>query len=251
MDADHFDALSRSLSTVGSRRRALGGVFLGALGLLGRPEAGDVIAHDLKATCKKKSGAARKKCLKKAKKHRAGHAATGGGGTSNVRCVGPILPPCPSGTTCGRSEICFEGECVEDPEYRSRPRCTSSADCEGVGCYNGWCRNPCGVISCPGGCVPSSDGVTEVCLECDSDTDCDDYAPHCANNDCGFCAIDAHCPPGEVCRGGHCFFGCGSDADCAAAPDQEPLYLSCFSGACTYNRHHVECHTLPGGSGGA
>ena len=35
MDATRFDALTRSLTTVGFRRRALGGLLLGSLTLLG------------------------------------------------------------------------------------------------------------------------------------------------------------------------------------------------------------------------
>ena len=249
MDGSRFDALTRGLIATGSRRRALSGLLAGALALLGGPDLQGAAAHDAKKKCKKKSGDAKKKCLTKAKRHARQHAATGGGG--NVQCVGPILPPCPSGTTCEDFEFCVEGECVSDPEYRSHSRCTSSADCHGNGCYNGWCRNRCGVVICPRGCVSSSDGVAEVCLDCASDTDCPDHAPHCVNNYCGECAINAHCAPNHVCRGGRCLYGCASDADCAAALVRAPQFLSCNAGACVYNRHHVSCHTPRGGWGGA
>jgi hypothetical protein len=74
MDGFRFDSLARSLATASSRRRALGGLLAGALGLVGWPGGEDAAAHDLKAKCKKKSGEAKKKCLKKAKKHAAQHA---------------------------------------------------------------------------------------------------------------------------------------------------------------------------------
>ena len=72
MDADRFDALSRSLTTAGSRRHAL----TAALGVAVAPLFGgaDADAHDLSKKCKKKSGDAKKKCVKKAKKHNAQHA---------------------------------------------------------------------------------------------------------------------------------------------------------------------------------
>src|SRR5688572_25780521 len=79
MDGSHFDTLSRTFSTTGSRRRALGGLLLGALGLLNGGGAEDAAAHNLKAKCKKKSGEAKKKCLKKAKKHAATHTTPSGG----------------------------------------------------------------------------------------------------------------------------------------------------------------------------
>jgi hypothetical protein len=87
MDHSRFDALTRSLSSAGSRRRALSGVLAGTLGLLGWHEGNEIVAHDLKDTCKKKSGGAKKKCLKKAKKHKAEHAAE----------TQPPPPPLPCG----------------------------------------------------------------------------------------------------------------------------------------------------------
>ena len=76
MDADRFDTLTRSLTTVGSRRRALALTLGGALApLLGR---GETDAHNVLKKCKKKSGKQKKMCLKKAKKHNATHTAVPG-----------------------------------------------------------------------------------------------------------------------------------------------------------------------------
>src|SRR5687767_1929496 len=74
MDDFRFDSLARSLGTASSRRRALGGLLAGTLGVLGWQDQDDAVAHDLKAKCKKKSGEAKKRCLKKARKHNAQHA---------------------------------------------------------------------------------------------------------------------------------------------------------------------------------
>jgi hypothetical protein len=57
-----------------SRRRALGGLLAGTLGVLGWHDGDDILAHDPKATRKKKSGKARKTCLKKARAHAAADA---------------------------------------------------------------------------------------------------------------------------------------------------------------------------------
>jgi hypothetical protein len=74
MDAARFDALAKSLITARSRRRVLGGLLAGALGLLAL-RAEETEAHNPIKACKKKSGDAKKRCIKKAKKHNAKHAA--------------------------------------------------------------------------------------------------------------------------------------------------------------------------------
>lgn len=74
MNVNHFQTLFRSLASAPSRRSALrflAGLVLGSPLLLGRLGA---TAHDKTAKCKKLDDKAkRKKCLKKAKKHRAHH----------------------------------------------------------------------------------------------------------------------------------------------------------------------------------
>src|SRR5688572_3826338 len=93
MDGSRFDALTRSLGTAGSRRRVLSGLFAGTLGILGWHDGDEIAAHDLKAKCKKKSGEAKKKCLKKAKKHNAQHASE----------TQPPPPPPPPHVCAGRN----------------------------------------------------------------------------------------------------------------------------------------------------
>ena len=75
MGDSRFDVLAHSLITAGSRRRTLGGLLLGSLGLLDHERSENAAAHDPSKKCKEKSGEAKKKCLKKAKKHQAEHAA--------------------------------------------------------------------------------------------------------------------------------------------------------------------------------
>ena len=115
MDGSRFDTLTKTLGTYRSHRRALGGLLLGSLGLLSRTRAEKTTAHELKDTCKKKSGEAKKKCKKKAKKHAAAHA--------NEPPPPPCVPQCgsnpcaPDGCggicqTCTRGAICQGGQCV-------------------------------------------------------------------------------------------------------------------------------------------
>src|SRR5829696_1564408 len=167
MDGSHFDTLTRSLCTAGSRRRAVGGLLTGVFGVLGWQGQDDAAAHDLKAKCKKKSGEAKKKCLKKAKKHAAQHAAelppvTCGAGTKI--CNGQCIPSasccggCPAGTICRDSfcVLCASGEtpcgnaCVNraiDPANCGR----CGRTCPSGECLNGACT--CGVAACPAGCT--------------------------------------------------------------------------------------------------
>jgi hypothetical protein len=112
MDETRFDALARSLGTAGSRRRALGGLLLGALVLVGS-QADETAAHDALKSCKKKSGKQKKKCIKKAKAHNAQHAGEGlsSGDTGNRTPVDPC-----AGVTCGpvpqAMSACQNGVCV-------------------------------------------------------------------------------------------------------------------------------------------
>ena len=103
MDGSRFDTLVASLTIPGSRRRALGGLLAGALGLLGWPDQQDAIAHDLKDKCKKKSGQAKKKCLKKAKQHAAQHA---------NEPPPPQPPPPPSCVGKPNDASCDGGKCL-------------------------------------------------------------------------------------------------------------------------------------------
>ena len=73
MDVDRFDTLARSLSAIGSRRRALALALSGTLVPLLAWD--DATAHDTLKKCKKiKDKKKKQACIKKAKKHNAQHA---------------------------------------------------------------------------------------------------------------------------------------------------------------------------------
>jgi hypothetical protein len=129
---------------------------------LGWQGGGDILAHDLKAKCKKKSGDAKKKCLKKAKKHAAElPPVTCGAGTKI--CNGQCIPSASCCGGCPAGTICQDGFCVlcASGETPCRNACvnlaTDAANCGRCGrtCPSGECLNgacTCGVAECPSGC---------------------------------------------------------------------------------------------------
>jgi hypothetical protein len=215
MDGFRFDSLARSLATASSRRRALGGLLAGALGLVGWPGGEDAAAHDLKAKCKKKSGEAKKKCLKKAKKHNATH-------TTQVLpppnpCPGqPPGAPCPPCDRTGTS--CFPGNS------------TSDVCCGGICLGNS--------DTAPGSCVPGEAG-----RPCYTNNDCNHFSGlTCINFRCQkalgvACDQEAHCASGECgCVGSTCTCrksSCGAiTAPCNPA-DPGGRDADCCEGSCT------------------
>jgi hypothetical protein len=149
MDGLHFDALTRSLTTAGSRRRALTGLLGATLGLSGPwAEAGA-------KNCKKfKNKKKRKKCMAKAKA---------------TLC----LPSCAfafcgddgcggSCGTCAAPETCQNGRCVCVPKCAGKACgpdgcgdvCGTCTD--GRTCQSGQCACP--AVECNGACVPACSG---------------------------------------------------------------------------------------------
>src|SRR5215211_8507750 len=135
MDGVTFDRLTKTLTAPGSRRRALGGLLAGAFGLAGWSGMNGAVAHDLKAKCKKKSGDAKKKCLKKAKKHAAEHADE----------APPPPGPCdgtPNDSPCNGDGKCLNGVCNPKPGclgYNKGP-CLNETVCCGDFCSSGLCN---------------------------------------------------------------------------------------------------------------
>jgi hypothetical protein len=131
MDDARFDSLTRSLTTARSRRRALGSLLAGTLVLLG-VRSQQVAAHDTLRTCKKKSGDAKRKCLKKARKHTAQHANE--------------APPPPPGPTCSdrvkngnETDVDCGGSCGP---CANEQRCLNFTDCQSAACApNGTCQS--------------------------------------------------------------------------------------------------------------
>jgi hypothetical protein len=165
MDVERFDDLVRSLPNGSSRRRVLStalGVIPGLLGLARLETSG----HDALKKCKGKSGAKKKKCLKKAKKHNAQHQTepecrNDGDCPDQVQFCqgGSCQTVCPS-EACGACPICVVN--LQSANDRARvcanqliqvapDSCSTDADCTGdeddicVRISTGSCtQSPCG-----------------------------------------------------------------------------------------------------------
>jgi hypothetical protein len=165
MDGSQFDSLVKGLTAYGSRRRALSALLAGVVGLLNWPGQEDAEAHDLSDKCKKKSGKAKRKCLKKARKHNAAHIAFPCQGqpddtpcNGDGRCLNGVCNPKPtcslgrrgiSGSiTCNKTtpETCCSGECITfgvdicDTSATGKP-CVETENCDAnLACVGYVCR---------------------------------------------------------------------------------------------------------------
>jgi hypothetical protein len=223
MDGSHFDTLSRTFSTAGSRRRAVGGLLLGALGLRTGGSAEDTAAHDLTAKCKKKSGEAKKTCLKKAKKHNAMHTTVSG---CERNCAGKQCGLDGCGGSCGtctgpRGQVCdAAGQCVcpacgvnqiPDPFYLNalnRCRCCTRNGYPDPDAANPNDSNCCSGARTGGVCTAQQAGA-----QCQFDEQC--LTQNCAAGRCSSCVETAnYCAVGPF-GGGNC----GTNGRCLKSVD--------------------------------
>jgi hypothetical protein len=133
MNGSHVDALARSLTTAGFGRRALAGLFAGALGpALGASSADEAAAAKKKKPCppckKRKHG--------KCKKKRPDGTACAGGTCQGGRCSATPAPPpsCPSGLTPLANGSCARACTTPDAPSAECPGCfgCSAANTEGA-----------------------------------------------------------------------------------------------------------------------
>ena len=208
MDGSHFDTLTRSLITASSRRRALAGLLLGSLGLLGS-RAEEAAAKN----CRKiKNRKKRKKCLKKAKSTQSCTPSCGGKACGDDGCGGSC-GPCFRGSCQGGVCVCPSGQEV----------------CDGVcldACDPGEVRVPftCGCCATQSqGCVRDSDCCSNDC----------DFMKGCQGHD-GFeaCTFDEQCSSG-ACEAGKCLCGAETCGNQCVGPCEQPDF--------TYNRFDCTC----------
>jgi hypothetical protein len=179
MDGSRFDALTRSFTAAGSRRGTLSALLVTSLGLLGWNGPTPVQAHDLFKKCKKiQDKNKRKKCVKKAKKHKAQH-------TTQVTACSTGLPRC-AGNCCPAALVNASAECGEGFDENGNPGfgCTYTCDpgwedCDGIienGCEThvaidpnncGICERPCGTGQTCCQCLCGTEGG-DNCVTCNS-----------------------------------------------------------------------------------
>src|SRR5688572_30849290 len=122
MDADRFDTLARSLTTSGSRRRALTAALAGSLGFLG-------LAHPDDATAGGKCKPSCPECQtwKKGKCHKTKHGKVCKKGKCKAKA---------EGTGCSTGS-CESGSCVAPPPFTCQGKadvtdCGGGQQCSGV-----------------------------------------------------------------------------------------------------------------------
>jgi hypothetical protein len=223
MEASHFDALARSLTAAGSRRRALTGLLLGSLGFLGAS-----VEETAAKNCKKiKNKKKRKKCLAKANgctpncdRKICGDDGCGG---SCGSCVAPetcqngdckCIPRCAPTNACG-PDGCYGscGTCTGDPPCSERGVCECGDGMELCGgncrslCTDGSIRPPNGACDC---CYPKGTPFPDefVCIFLCCWPDCDPNPSGgwmCAGFPlCSPCTANEQCIEGAECQGGRC-----------------------------------------------
>ena len=194
MDGAHFDSLARSLTTLGSRRRLLGGVLAGVLGLLGQD------------TTEAKKGGGRKKRVKKKKPATTttlAPAPPGGPAPNTTTTTGsPPLPGAPATTTTTTttttrpSTVCTPEKPDDWPDLphnlcggvcvflrNDDNHCgTCGNSCNGGDCVDGTCN---------GTCPPERPDDCGICVNLQTDP-----------KNCGSCF--SLCEAGKACVNGVC-----------------------------------------------
>lgn len=235
MDDSRFDALTRSLSTPGSRRRALGGLLAGALGM----------ALDETTGLAKKKKKGKKKGKKKDEKKpncfdliRCGDECC----ARSESCCGNhcCLPfqTCCGNACCNGEETCRNGTtCVNHCNDGVQNFRETDTDCGGS------CRNvrKCDVTQgcaedadCESGVCVDRPGLGFICVPCRTDLDCERQNPEtrgCFDNVCFECASNTDCSEGEVCNATtHSCAECVSDTQCGNA--ERPFCVAPLDGEC-------------------
>jgi hypothetical protein len=238
MDGGRFDALTRALTDAHSRRGALAAVLGGALSLLSWHGVEHVDAHNPLKKCKKMSGKAKKKCVKKAKAHNAAHT---------------VPPPPPSGCTprcerkicgddscggscgtCGVEQVCADGRCASScPSGQKvcRDECIPNDDC----CTFRDC--PLATPSCCGGaCVADLTSNAKHCGTCA--TDCTTL-PHAARSTCsaGLCTL--------ICDGGYAHCNTDGNDGCEVNTQTDATHCGTCTQVCGSGQvcHNSSCCT--------
>lgn len=170
MDADRFDAITRSLFRSRSRRDAVASLLGSSVGMLGWVDAQDAAAKNCKKIKNKKK---RKKCLAKAK-----------------------------AATCG-SVTCAEGQVCCPDKRCGRTCCANGRACNVTCCGpngNDFCCDASRPMCICGGCWQAGS------VQCDDPKHCcGPLSPRCCGND--HCCADGweclvDCPGNTCCKGG-------------------------------------------------
>ena len=167
MDVERFDDLVRSLPHGNSRRRVLAAALGMAAGLFGVARL-ETSGHDALKKCKGKSGAKKKKCLKKAKAHNRRHECLSDrdcadrstscqGGSCQAVCPEGACDGCPSPSCVVnlQSENNRPKLCAAQLTQVAPDTCSTDAECTGddddicVRISGSCTQSPCGICVSP------------------------------------------------------------------------------------------------------
>ena len=225
MDHHRFDTLTRSLTTTGSRRRALIMALSGALGVLGLVHADDAAAAKKCPPCKKRKQG---KCKKKLPD---GTACSGGMCQSGSCVRTPSPPPPPSDCT----PECSGKDCGDDGCAGVCGSCTAPETCHDGTCCRPDCNGKdCGDDGCGGSCGPCTGGTCQ-----DGVCDCHDPFETCG----GVCFL--RCSAGVVRDPFTCVCCLSNETTCNA----EPGSTQCCSGMCSFVSGSRRCVGKAAGQG--
>ena len=272
METSRFDSLVRALGEGGTTRRALTGLFGGAL-LAALPLAGGA---------KKKKKKKKKKC--KPEPVSTTCAGKCGSVTNNCKQV-VACGSCACKSACG---VCFTcqagpnspGTCVADAKQVGDPCGAAGQVCQANGtcaCANSACANPtpvCGAQTCEA-CTSHTQcqaaGKGDICCNgscfagnCCDNSVCGNPTPICTQHTCSACTSTSQCATKEICDSGSCAVCDVCASGCTYSSPQEAIEAGYNNGdpsisvkICpgTYSRIYKHVHepdaTLIGAGDGA
>lgn len=231
MDADRFDALSKTIMAGLGRRRMLAALLGGPLAsLLGsletearpkqRQRKGHGQAHERRQDGGGASGhlAEAKRKIRGKKRHK------------KPKSPPPLPPGCQN---CNACQMCQDGACVPDPALGGVPCLGSGPTCSH--CLNGVCtvneQRPCddGICVRRGTCCPGekycSDPESSTGFACVGQTDCCPPQRKCSDGTCG---TNTRCCPNERKCDGICY----AQGECCPNERKCPGGVCVSAGAC-------------------
>ena len=254
MDDDRFDEMAKSLIAATSRRRTVGALLGGVVGLIGLAEVG--------SSRRRKNSARRRKEAKKEKlgKRVTEEAKPGGAGKPSGRCLdgfancrGTCVNLAKDRNNCGicalvcpDGESCCAGVCLATQTDNANcgacgKNCAAQQTCCGGACVNtqvneshcGTCDTPCGArqICCGGECIAACT-ASDQCHEAGV---CDPATRACTNPrkpNGAACTDGDACTRTDTCQAGECV---GGNPVICPTPDQchDPGACNPATGLCS------------------
>jgi hypothetical protein len=240
MDADRFDAFSKTVVTGFGRRRMLSTLLSGTMASLlagletdARPKKTQSKDHGYTHDRHRHGGASGHHAGAKRKAHGQPHAERNRKGKKRrKKSPASPLPPLPPGCqNCNECQMCQDGACVPDTSQGGVPCQGSGALCNY--CLDGVCtatqQHPCddGVCVHRGQCCPGQRKCDDLGMPegfyCIPETNCCPGLKRCPNGTC--IIVEACCPGQRKCPDNSCI---PAGQTCSCGPGKAPCGGSCI-----------------------